>query len=218
MMNFRLQLLTFLCFVFFTSCGPIMFNRTFLDEMREGEQEPMFRPGQSFNTVSGDDGRYKPSKNELAKRTPEYESINPEWKEQRRIKKELAKKLSSLSEEQQIWFERNQDMFKSDSQKIFFLSLSQAERDQYLYSLNANKRRLKASRKPASYFKYSPRESRVIAKGMRKDDVVSKWGNPHRVDVAGDPSLENERWVFYEAGDKRYVYFERGRVEGWVTD
>ena len=109
-------------------------------------------------------------------------------------------------------------MFKSDSQKIFFLSLSQAERDQYLYSLNTNKRRLKESRKPASYFKYSPRESRVIAKGMQKNDVVSKWGNPHRVDVAGDPSLENERWVFYEAGEKRYVYFERGRVEGWVTD
>ena len=218
MMNFRLKLLTFLSFVFFTSCGPIMFNRTFLDEMREGEQEPMFRPGQSFNTVSGDEGSYKPSQNELAKRTPEYESTNPEWKEQRRIKKELAKKLSSLSEEQQIWFERNQDMFKSDSQKIFFLSLSQAERDQYLYSLNTNKRRLKASRKPASYFKYSPRESRVIAKGMQKNDVVSKWGNPHRVDVAGDPSLENERWVFYEAGEKRYVYFERGRVEGWVTD
>lgn len=218
MLYLRWKLLALISLVFLTSCGPIMFNRTFLDEMREGEQEPMFRPGQTFSTISGDDGKYQPSTDELAKRTPEYGSMNPEWKEQRRIKKELAKKLSGLSEEQQIWFERNQDIFKSDSQKVFFLNLSQAERDQYLYSLNLNERRLKASRKPASYFRYSPRKSRIIAKGMQKDDVVSKWGNPHRVDVAGDPSLENERWVFYEAGEKRYVYFEKGRVEGWVTD
>ena len=218
MFNLRSKILTAIGLLFLTSCGPIMFNRSFLDEMGESEQEPLFSPGRSFETVAGDTGKVKPTREELAKRTPEYGSTNPEWKEQKRIKKELAKKLSSLSEEQQIWFERNDHLFKSESQKIYFLSLSEAEREDYLYGLQMNTPNRRVGRKPASLFRYSPRRSRIIARGMQKEDVVSMWGNPHRVDVAGDPELENERWVFYEAGEKRYVYFERGRVEGWVTD
>lgn len=199
-------------------CGPIMFDRSFLGEMNEGQEEPLFSPGNTFQTVSGDTGQIGMTEEQRAKRTPEYDEMNPEYRERVRIQKELHKKLSKLSPEQQVWFDRHRDLFESDSQKVYFLSLSESEREEYLYSLYSNKRQVNNSRKPASYFKYSPRDSRIIARGMLKEDVVTKWGNPHRVDIAGDPRLENERWTFFEAGERRVVYFERGRVDGWVTE
>ena len=200
------------------SCGPIMFNRSFLSEMNESEEEPLFSPGNSFETVSGDTGQMGMTEEERAKRTPEYDENHPEYREKQRLRKELSKRLRKLSPEQQVWFDRHRDIFESDSQKVYFLSLSEGEREEYLYNVYSNQREVTPSRKPASYFKYSPRESRIIARGMLKEDVVSIWGNPHRVDVAGDPTRENERWTFFESGERRLVYFEKGRVDGWVTE
>ena len=54
-----------------------------------------------------------------------------------------------------------------------------------------------------------------VTLGMRKDDVMRNWGRPDRMDVAGDPRLENERWAYRREGYTSYIYFESGRVEGW---
>ena len=45
--------------------------------------------------------------------------------------------------------------------------------------------------------------------------VVKSWGNPSKVDVAGDPKNQNERWTFYEKNKVKRVYFEKGLVNGW---
>ena len=53
---------------------------------------------------------------------------------------------------------------------------------------------------------------------MTKEDVISSWGRPDRVDIAGKPSYENERWVYRRDGAVKYIYFEAGKVGGWTTN
>jgi outer membrane protein assembly factor BamE (lipoprotein component of BamABCDE complex) len=50
---------------------------------------------------------------------------------------------------------------------------------------------------------------------MSKSDVMNHLGHPTRVEVAGNPSYENERWLYTRNGASNYVYFEAGHVEGW---
>ena len=44
---------------------------------------------------------------------------------------------------------------------------------------------------------------------------MQNWGRPDRMDVAGDPKFQNERWAYQRDGVTNYIYFENGRVEGW---
>ncbi|MGZ3687225.1 MAG: hypothetical protein ACXVBW_02925 [Bdellovibrionota bacterium] len=64
--------------------------------------------------------------------------------------------------------------------------------------------------------------SRELVVGMRPDDVRTVWGDPREVETAGDNSLGNQRWVYYDgfsfglsASTPKMVYFENGRVVGW---
>ena len=54
-----------------------------------------------------------------------------------------------------------------------------------------------------------------IRSGMDKKAVLEKWGRPVRVDIAGDPAKQNERWSFNHSGRWRQIYFEGGVVQGW---
>jgi hypothetical protein len=53
---------------------------------------------------------------------------------------------------------------------------------------------------------------------MQKSTVISSWGRPVKVEIAGDPRNENEKWSFSENGKMRHVYFESGVVQGWTVD
>jgi outer membrane protein assembly factor BamE (lipoprotein component of BamABCDE complex) len=70
----------------------------------------------------------------------------------------------------------------------------------------------------ASYYRPAERELPELFVGMKKDDVVRNWGRPARIEVAGDPSYQNERWAFYFNGKTKNVYFENGKVQGWELD
>lgn len=53
-------------------------------------------------------------------------------------------------------------------------------------------------------------------------EVAKTWGEPARVQSAGQPELGNQRWVYPESSayikpKARVIYFERGRVAGWET-
>ena len=52
---------------------------------------------------------------------------------------------------------------------------------------------------------------------MSKQEVMSRWGRPDYVEVAGNPRLENEKWTFLINGKQGHVYFENGQVQGWVN-
>jgi hypothetical protein len=59
--------------------------------------------------------------------------------------------------------------------------------------------------------------------GMPKQAVRESWGDPARVEVAGDPRFGNEKWEYtdYVASlggykkELRTIFFESGRVVGW---
>ena len=63
-----------------------------------------------------------------------------------------------------------------------------------------------------------------ITLGMRMHEVRYLWGTPQEVETAGDPSMGNQRWVYYTGlsskwslGSSRVIYFEEGRVAGWES-
>lgn len=62
-----------------------------------------------------------------------------------------------------------------------------------------------------------------IRLGMNRSIVQRQMGQPSFVEVAGNPQLGNERWV-YETKvptlrgyykERKIIYFERGNVVGW---
>lgn len=199
------------------SCGPISFNRSYLNEMEEKETA-FFKPGEQFGTVAGDDAMPTYTKEQMYKRTPDKEKIFPEMSEKERIAAELRNKVANMSEEQQMWFSQNEKLFSSDSQKVYFLNLNQDEQAQYLNNLGQSYIKSDAYRNPASYFSDSKRANGSISLGMDKASVIQMWGQPTRVEVAGNPRYENERWIFNEGGNSKYIYFASGKVEGWALE
>lgn len=66
-------------------------------------------------------------------------------------------------------------------------------------------------------------ENKDIYIGMQPEYVRKSWGDPVAIETAGNPLYRNERWKYIrqiatEDGfeqQKRYVYFEDGKVVGW---
>lgn len=79
-----------------------------------------------------------------------------------------------------------------------------------------NRGRAPAAVTPYEYIE--DESSDEIFVGMTKTEVRSIWGGPNRVEVAGNPREENERWAFYHNGSVKLVYFEQGLVQGWQID
>lgn len=85
------------------------------------------------------------------------------------------------------------------------------------YSMNEsadeNEQEYKKAEKAPSYFRV-PTAARV-GMGMTKEEVMDQLGRPTKVEVAGNPENENERWGYLANGAMKYIYFESGYVEGW---
>ncbi len=65
-------------------------------------------------------------------------------------------------------------------------------------------------------------ESGEVVLGMKMQDVISVWGEPNDIEMAGDPLLKNQKWIYSESPSRqtqlssaRIVYFEEGQVAGW---
>ncbi|MEH0861935.1 hypothetical protein [Halobacteriovorax sp. DPLXC-1] len=226
-----LKALTLLSLIAIVSCGPISMDRRFLNEMGTEEDDgfALFSPGKAFDTVGGDPSYERYTREEMMERTPASEEDYPEWTQDRRLKRELQGKLNSLRPADREEFYRKERYFENDSQKLYYLSLGRYEQKKYdenLYayrnqrSFRHNRKTSAKSRNLASVFHYSPRAQahREIEIGMDKKAVIQRWGNPHRVDTAGNPRLGNERWTFYENGDSKYVFFSKGKVDGWTLE
>lgn len=64
-----------------------------------------------------------------------------------------------------------------------------------------------------------------VALGMDADQVRSAWGDPREIRFAGEPSQQNEQWIYVGtiftttpefSKDQKMVFFEKGRVVGWI--
>lgn len=200
-----------------SGCAGLSTDRTFISEM-DYETEGLFVPGRDFSVVPGDSGEAYRTREEIALRTPYSEREGESRMEQASISKELRSKERRLSAMGKQQYREVLPYLETASERIYFLNLSPYERDEYIRTREVNPiagKRLGRSMASVSSLGGRDWTPRGIEIGMDKSSVVNLWGRPERVDVAGNPNNENERWTFNDGSAGRHVYFEKGVVEGW---
>ncbi len=195
-----------------SSCA-FMEHRDFEAQMDplQANNDPLFMPNRDFAVVPGDTGRYFRTHNEINDRTPATTQMREKDLYNNSIKRELAGLENNMDDAKYQEYIRIRSSLGSDSEKIYYLRLSQKDKREYLQL-----RRIEVPRY------YTVRESRMAAynseviMGMGKKDVLRSWGQPDRKDVSGDPQYQNERWAYSRNGKVKYIYFEGGQVGGWT--
>lgn len=196
------------------SCGSL--ERSFVDQM-DRESEGVFVPGKDFPVMGGDTGAAFRSKEEIGMRTPASERSQTRTKNTASIRQELAAREEALQGEEEIdQYRKDQRFLPSDSDKLYYLSLQGEERARYINTKKEDSIEDKKGGKDI-VAKHSVHGSALYL-GMDKEQVVKIWGRPSKVDIAGNPKQQNERWSFVEDGNVKQVYFEGGKVEGWALD
>jgi hypothetical protein len=194
-----------------TGCSMLLSERRFIQEM-DHDTDGFFVAGKDFHVTSGDDGFSGRSLSQIYERTPASSRDKQQFQHDVGLEKELYDLEKNEKGMTGALYEQYGNFINTTSEKIYFLKLkSYEEREQYLYSLGLIKNTYIAHPQEIK----TAVNSREIILGMSKSDVMSAWGRPSRVDVAGNPRQENERWSFYKNGQLKQVYFESGRVEGW---
>ena len=205
-----LILLAFLCQQ--TGCAGLQTGRTYLSEM-ERDDSSFYNPSEDFPIVAGDSGRNWMSDEERQYRTPASEDIMADDKASRALKAELRELESMQSEESMELYGPYKNLLGSVSQRIYFLRLPPHERKDYLITRGIIS---EARTNPVTaYEKMAATRANDVIIGMEKNDVLESLGKPIRVEVAGNPRNENERWLYRLNGSSKYIYFESGKVQGW---
>ncbi len=191
-------------------------GRSFLTEMEQDDSR-FYEPRDDFPIVTGDTGRFWNSEKEQRARTPASMQDIAEDKARYSLRAELRELEDRQGESGRNLYARYEQKFRSISEKIYFLNIPAHERMEYLESRGfVNRSQLEGSEKKSAMSGRKPRTKQGEGLfGMSKDDVLVSWGNPLRVEIAGNPTYENERWVYNLDGATKYIYFESGRVQGW---
>lgn len=205
----------FLCLLllsaFLTGCSGLFPGRTFIDEM-DRESDGVFVAGKDFEISPGDTGSAYRSRNEVLRRTPAAFMRDGNLKEQRSLMDELSEKERKLTRREFREYRELDDQFSDDSERLYYLGLSKHERNDYLRSKQVDRNGLGVLSGRLGV------EASEVYVGMGKNDVIQGWGRPTRIDYAGNPQNENERWSFYRNGKVNHIYFESGEVHGWTVD
>jgi len=134
--------------------------------------------------------------------------------------RDLERKLDSKREREQ--YAKTLPWLKSDEEKVEFLSLPGVENRQNWIN---QKKIWQRAQIPTQEFKELI-DAQDIAIGMPMDYVRKAWGEPQVIENSGSPTFKNERWKYTRhvstgegfKQERRYVYFEGGRVVGWETE
>jgi hypothetical protein len=130
--------------------------------------------------------------------------------------------LSIPSKRELVQYNKILPQFESSQEKIEFLSLANFEEKQIWIResdiLNRNK---SAPSEVASII-----EQNDISVGMTEEWVKQSWGDPDKVEFAGNPVFRNIRWKYIKQiptplgykQETKLVYFEGGKVVGWESD
>lgn len=211
--------LLMICITFFTygCAGLLSLDRTFIEEM-DHEDERIFTPGRDFQVVPGDSGNPNRTPDEISLRTPASKYEQKQVKEKRSLVNELKEREDKLHNEELYRYLDASKYLSSTSEKLYYLDLPPRERKFYIMAKNGSGIAVEEQEKvptAVSIMKYSLTNENEISLGMDKNSVRSRWGGPARIDVAGDPRFQNERWTFYDSGRIKQVFFENGLVQGW---
>lgn len=99
------------------------------------------------------------------------------------------------------------------SEKEYFLELSTQDKEAYLISRGLLPSRREDTQRLGPDLFHLRRNQ--VGQGMNKDQVIDSLGQPIRIEIAGNPRNQNERWFYQLNGAPRYIYFEAGAVQGW---
>ena len=198
-----------------SGCSLLVPDRAYMEEMNR-ESDPFFLAGRDFPVVGGDSGEAFRSKAEIKKRTPASERQKKKEKEELSIKDELIQKEADLGDFELSQYVKDKRYLPSDSDKLYYLSLSIGERESYIRTRIQEVKEDQS--KDQEFIERRSVHASEIFIGMEKNEVLRLWGKPARVEVAGNPKNQNERWSFVEDGTLKQVYFESGKVQGWALD
>ncbi len=139
--------------------------------------------------------------------------------EQRKKLRGLERSLDSQKERYN--YSKVLPWLKDDEEKVEYLSIPSIEGRQVWVNKKQIWKRAKSTKDYQEIM-----ESMDIAIGMPTDFVRKAWGEPEAIDHSGNPVYKNERWKYNKQistpngyrQEKRYVYFEGGRIVGWETE
>lgn len=196
-----------------SSCAQFETSRSYLSEM-EHDDSHYFEANEDFPVMAGDTGKKDYTLDDYIPRVPQSSEDILERKSRSSLKQELHALEDKQNEKNREFYETHKHKLATVSEKIYFLKLPSGERRDYLASRGfLQQNEMVVSRAPASMsMGYRPASLNL---GMTKNQVMSSWGKPSRVEVAGNPSYENERWAYSVNGALKYIYFESGTVQGW---
>jgi hypothetical protein len=196
-----------------SACAEFPTGRTYLSEM-EHDDSTFYHPDEDFPVVGGDAEVTGMSMDEYRRnRLPRTVSERGEDRETQVLRQELRALEGAQAEDEMAFYQKHKKKLATNSERIYYLKLPRGERRQYL--LDRGFIDSPTARTPASLsHALNPRRPEVSI-GMSKNDIVSSLGKPNRVEVAGNPSYENERWMYQFNGASKYIYFESGTVQGW---
>lgn len=137
----------------------------------------------------------------------------------RRKLRQLERTLDS--EKERLSYSKVLPLFQNDQEKIDYLSIPSIEGRQSWVNRNKLWSRLKSNKDFQDMV-----DSQDLTLGMTQDLVRKSWGDPDSVEHSGNPIYKNERWKYTRESpslngykrERRYVYFEGGRVVGWETE
>lgn len=140
--------------------------------------------------------------------------------QQRKQLRELEKTLDSRQAKEQ--YSKVLPWLKDDAEKVEMLTIPSLEGRQSWINRQSIWSR---ARVPVARMKELI-DSQDISVGMPMEYVRRAWGDPVSVDSSGNPIYKNERWKYLRNvpgsdgfhQQKRFVYFEGGRVVGWDTE
>ena len=137
----------------------------------------------------------------------------------RRRLRQLERTLDS--EKERLSYSKVLPLFSSDLEKIEYLSIPSIEGRQSWVNRNKVWSRMKSNKDFQDMV-----EAQDLTLGMTQDLVRKSWGDPDAVEHSGNPMYKNERWKYTRESpslngykrERRFVYFEGGRVVGWETE
>lgn len=211
-MKFNL-ILSILAIFLLSGCAAL--ERSFIEEM-ERDSDGYLVAGRDFPVVNGDSGEAFRSREEIARRTPASLRSKQKLKEELSLKEELNQKVEAMEENELASYTQDIKYLPSDSDKLYYLSLTGEERLSYMQT---KKQEYIDDRGIAKDIvkQHSIRNAEIFL-GMSKDEVMTLWGRPTKIQFAGNPKYQNELWYFNEDGSYKQVFFEGGKVNGWALD
>lgn len=186
-----------------TGCANFHTGRAYLSDMDQ-DDSAFYNPSEDFPVVAGDSGRF---------RGPSSIDDVEEDRTSRALREELRELESMQSEESMELYTPYKKLLGSVSQRIYFLKLPPHERRDYLITRGILSEPSQHALTP--HDRMSATRANDVLIGMDKHDVMESLGKPLRVEVAGNPRYENERWLYRLNGASKYIYFESGKVQGW---